>query len=200
MPCSTEHTSTPITPLPDVTLAVTQIPGMHTSTPWVWGYYGTSASMSGVTPSPPYADWPNVREANPQDRLGFGLDPAAVLGGVRAGGPFGAPLPQEIVDAWLAAYRDTYGAARRRGARRLSTAATSARSSNCPHRRDGPGGLRFPYDASRDRHVGQRNLTVRAATRPQTLGIRAANPFTTPGHLTRWCEPPTRPAPTSGYA
>jgi hypothetical protein len=45
---------------------------------------------------------------------------------------------------------------------------------------EGPGGLRFPYDASRDRHVGQRNLTVRAATRPQTLGLRAANPFTTP--------------------
>jgi hypothetical protein len=45
---------------------------------------------------------------------------------------------------------------------------------------EGPGGLRFPYDASRDRHVGQRNLTVRAATRPQSLGIRAANPFTTP--------------------
>jgi hypothetical protein len=77
---------------------------------WVWGYYRANASMSGVTPNPPYPDWPNLREANLQDRLEFGLDPAAVLGGVRAGGPFGFPLPQEIVDVWLAAYRDTYGA------------------------------------------------------------------------------------------
>jgi hypothetical protein len=79
---------------------------------WVWGYYGAGATMAGDTPSPPYAAWRNLCNANLQDRVDIGapLDPSDLMERVRTAAALPAALPGDFADFWFDAFSDAYGA------------------------------------------------------------------------------------------
>ena len=79
---------------------------------WVFGAYSIGATMTEDTPSPAYADWPSLCDANLQERIALdGIDLTTLLRCVKISTAF----PQDVLPAdfsafWIGAYSDAYGA------------------------------------------------------------------------------------------
>ncbi len=79
---------------------------------WTWGFYGAAATMSGDTPSPPFADWPALCDARLHERVDVtsgGVDHEAIARAMAADEPLPELLPTEFVTYWTEAFHDVYG-------------------------------------------------------------------------------------------
>ncbi len=78
---------------------------------WVHGAYATPATMSGDTPSPPYAQWVPLCDAELHKRIELvSIDPVAIMAGLRRGDPFPAVLPDDFAEFWITSWNAAYGA------------------------------------------------------------------------------------------
>lgn len=84
---------------------------------WVYGFYRANAQMNGDEPSVPYADWPNLCEANLQQQIQLDTidqtqwDQMAVqlMNLFTAPGDFPAVLPDDFANFWFSAFQEAYG-------------------------------------------------------------------------------------------
>jgi hypothetical protein len=82
---------------------------------WVYGYYGKGGSEkvsvnSTGDPSPVYATWPNVCEANLQRWIELpGISVKDMMDSLKNSSAVPAVLPQEFLDFWKEAYVKVYG-------------------------------------------------------------------------------------------
>ena len=80
---------------------------------WAYGLYQTSATMSGDTPTPPYASWPELCSRNYQDDIGMAgssLDPADLMERIKTRQPFPTGvLPTDFGAYWVDCFQSVYG-------------------------------------------------------------------------------------------
>lgn len=81
---------------------------------WVHGFYQTGASMMGDDPTPPYASWPDLCEANLQDQLidpgKHPLDPLDLMTWIKVRKPLPTDvLPPGFGKYWVECFTAVYG-------------------------------------------------------------------------------------------
>jgi hypothetical protein len=80
---------------------------------WVYGFYRASATMppGSDTPVPDYEKWPNLCDANLQDRITMGaMNPQDLLRNLKLKQPFPEHiLPDDFGQYWTDAFADAYG-------------------------------------------------------------------------------------------
>ena len=79
---------------------------------WVYGFYKqpTRPTMVGEDPSPPYASWPSLCNANVQENIELpGLDAKALLDAIKNKTALPKILPDDFTNFWYSALEDTFG-------------------------------------------------------------------------------------------
>lgn len=77
---------------------------------WVYGYYTTNASMSGDVPTPAYADWKGLCNANLQQKIELpGIDPTDIMQKLANAQPFPTILDAGFDAYWYSAFERVYG-------------------------------------------------------------------------------------------
>jgi hypothetical protein len=80
---------------------------------WSYGFYRVHPVMTGDTPNPDYDDpaWPNLCDAQFQDKISFGaVDPVDLMGRVKTAQAFPKVLPDDFAQRWFNAFSNAYGA------------------------------------------------------------------------------------------